>query len=240
MESISKEQQLEAAHTLIKALESGKSEQAQQALTTLTQIQESDLFQQVGKLTRELHDSLSNFNIDPRLIDLTENDIPSTRERLDYVIATTEDAAHQTLDLIEQTLPLTSALQQSTDKINKSWHQFSIEEIDANKVNQDLEAYLPNVKQHSEQIHANLTEMTVIQGFQDVTGQVVRQVIILIEEVEDNLVKLVKLSGQKIEQKNIKPVDPIKAEGPQINQQDNPDVVNNQDEVDDLLLSLGF
>ena len=96
------------------------------------------------------------------------------------------------------------------------------------------------MKQHSEQLHANLTEMTVVQGFQDVTGQVVSQVIILIEEVEDNLVKLVKLSGQKIEQKDIKPVDPVKAEGPQINQQDNPDVVNNQDEVDDLLSSLGF
>lgn len=237
MESMSKEQQLEAAQALVKALESDDNEQIQHQLTTLTQIQESDLFQQVGKLTRELHDSLSNFSLDPRLIDLAENDIPSTRERLDYVIKTTEDAAHRTLELIDQTLPLTTALQQSTNNINESWHQTSIEDED---ISNKLKAYLPEVKQHSEQIHANLTEMTVVQGFQDVTGQVVRQVIILIEEVEDNLVKLVKLSGQKIEQKDIKPVDPIKAEGPQINQQDNPDVVNNQDEVDDLLSSLGF
>ena len=237
MESMSKEQQLEAAQALVKALESDDNEQIQHQLTTLTQIQESDLFQQVGKLPRDLHDSLSNFSLDPRLIDLAENDIPSTRERLDYVIKTTEDAAHRTLELIDQTLPLTTALQQSTNNINESWHQTSIEDED---ISNKLKAYLPEVKQHSEQIHANLTEMTVVQGFQDVTGQVVRQVIILIEEVEDNLVKLVKLSGQKIEQKDIKPVDPIKAEGPQINQQDNPDVVNNQDEVDDLLSSLGF
>ncbi|MBE9533306.1 MAG: protein phosphatase CheZ [Proteobacteria bacterium] len=237
MESMSKEQQLEAAQELVKALESDDNEQIQHQLTTLTQIQESDLFQQVGKLTRELHDSLSNFSIDPRLIDLAENDIPSTRERLDYVIKTTEDAAHKTLELIDQSLPLTAALQQSTDNINESWHQTSMEDVD---LSNELKAYLPEVKQHSEQLHANLTEMTVVQGFQDVTGQVVSQVIILIEEVEDNLVKLVKLSGQKIEQKDIKPVDPVKAEGPQINQQDNPDVVNNQDEVDDLLSSLGF
>ncbi len=240
MESISKKQQLEAAYALIKGLEDDNGEQAQQALTTLTQIQENDLFQQVGKLTRELHDSLSNFSLDPRLIDLAENDIPSTRERLDYVIATTEDATHKTLEFIDQTLALTSTLQQSTDKTNKSWHQFSMEESGANNINKELDAYFPTVKQHTAQIHTNLTEMTVIQGFQDVTGQVVRQVIILIEEVEDSLVKLVKLSGQKTDEKDKKTVDPIKAEGPQINQQDNPDVVNNQDEVDDLLSSLGF
>ncbi|EMR11867.1 chemotaxis response - phosphatase CheZ [Methylophaga lonarensis MPL] len=34
--------------------------------------------------------------------------------------------------------------------------------------------------------------------------------------------------------------NPIKAEGPQINAKDNPNVMNNQDDVDDLLSSLGF
>ncbi len=243
MESKSKEQQLEVARALVAALESDNGEQAQQHLTFLTQIQESDLFQQVGKLTRELHDSLSNFNLDPRLIDLTENDIPSTRERLNYVITTTENAAHKTLEIIDQTLPLASDLKLVAENIDESWREFRIKEMNADeleKVSKKLESYLPEVKQHSKQIQANLSEMMLVQGFQDLTGQVVRQVIILIEEVEDNLVRLVKLSGQQIEQKDNKPVDPIKAEGPQINQKDNPDVVNNQDEVDDLLSSLGF
>jgi chemotaxis protein CheZ len=54
-------------------------------------------------------------------------------------------------------------------------------------------------------------------------------------------VQLVKVAGkhqQEVPKK--KDVDPIKAEGPQINAQDNPNVVNNQDDVDDLLSSLGF
>jgi chemotaxis protein CheZ len=83
--------------------------------------------------------------------------------------------------------------------------------------------------------------MTLAQGFQDLTGQVIRQVISLVEEVEDSLVQLVKVAGKH--QQKVTPTkekDPIKAEGPQINAQDNPDVMNNQDDVDDLLSSLGF
>jgi chemotaxis protein CheZ len=63
----------------------------------------------------------------------------------------------------------------------------------------------------------------------------------LVEEVESNLVRLIKVSGEPIRKnKDSEKVDPIKAEGPQINAEDNPNVVNNQDEVDDLLSSLGF
>jgi chemotaxis protein CheZ len=105
----------------------------------------------------------------------------------------------------------------------------------------EIEAYLPTVKQHADQVHANLSEMTLAQGFQDLTGQVIRQVIGLVEEVEDSLVQLVKVAGKHQQETTPKKdVDPIKAEGPQINAQDNPNVVNNQDDVDDLLSSLGF
>jgi chemotaxis protein CheZ len=61
-------------------------------------------------------------------------------------------------------------------------------------------------------------------------------------EVESNLVELVKVAGKHTDQqpKKDKQVDAIKAEGPQINAADNPNVMNDQDEVDDLLSSLGF
>ena len=244
MESIKKTVQLEAATALVSALEAGDEEQAQKQLTILTQAQESTLFHQVGTLTRELHESLSNFNMDSRLADLT-NDIPNTRDRLNYVIKTTEEAAHKTLGFIDQTLPLASDLKQTAIKIDESWHRFRMREMNADEfrtLSKEIESYLPTVKQHSEEIHANLSEMMMAQGFQDLTGQVISQVINLVEEVEDNLVRLIKVSGQPIEhkQKDNKPVDPIKAEGPQIDAKNNPNVVNDQDEVDDLLSSLGF
>ena len=245
MDCSQKAQQLEAARALVIALEADEEKQAQIQLGILAQSQESDLFHQVGKLTRELHEALSNFNIDSRLIDLAEKEIPNTRERLNYVITTTEEAAHKTLEFIDQSLPLTSSLTHITEELDASWHRFRMEQHSTDGFSafkKDIESYLPEVKQHSDQIHNNLSEMMLAQGFQDLTGQVISQVISLVEEVELNLIRLVQVSSQHLEhkQQDGKPVDPIKAEGPQMNAENKPNVVNNQDDVDDLLSSLGF
>ncbi len=237
-------EQLEAARALVTALEAENQEDIDYQLTVLTHIQESALYSKVGKLTRELHEALNNFNLDNHLVDLTQSDIPSTRERLDYVVKTTEEAAHKTIGYIDQTLPLASVLKETAEKIDSSWHRFRMREMTADEFREmstEIESYLPAVKTHADQIHDNLSEMLLAQGYQDLTGQVISQVITLVEEVEENLIRLIKVSGQQMntKQKETTPVDPLKAEGPQINK-DAPNVVNNQDEVDDLLSSLGF
>ena len=244
MASLNKELQLDAARALVDALEANDDHAVNQQLAVLTQSHENELFQEVGKLTRELHEALNNFNIDSRLVDLAQNDIPNTRDRLNYVITTTEEAAHKTLGYIDNTLPLAQELRDTAEKVDESWQRFRNKEMSADEFRilvKEIEAYLPTVKQHADKVHQNLSEMTLAHGFQDLTGQVIRQVIALVEEVEGNLVQLVKVAGkhQKTETKQEK-TDPIKAEGPQINAQDNPNVVNNQDDVDDLLSSLGF
>jgi chemotaxis protein CheZ len=236
---------LDTARALVSAIEAGDEAETQTQLTAITQIQQNNLFHEVGKLTRELHDALNNFNVDSRLVDLTQNDMPDTRDRLNFVIETTEEAAHKTLTYIEETLPLATQLKQTADDIEQSWHRFRMREMNADEfraLSKEIEAYLPSVKSNTEQIHKNLSDMTLAQGFQDITGQVIRQVITLVEEVEGNLVRLVKIAGadQKEVKKDDVVVDPIKAEGPQINAKDKENVVNDQDEVDDLLSSLGF
>ncbi len=238
-------QLLDAARTLVAALESDDQAGIQQQLAILTHAQENELFNEVGKLTRELHEAMNNFNLDPRLVDLTQTEMPDTRDRLNYVITTTEEAAHKTLECIDHTLPIASTLKENADTLEKSWHRFRMREMSADEfraMSKEIEAYLPAVKQQAEQIYANLSEIMMAQGFQDLTGQVIRQVIQLLEEVENNLVGLVKIAGQHAQGKHVteKKVDPIKAEGPQINAKDNPNVMNDQDEVDDLLSSLGF
>lgn len=243
MQSEAQLAQIEVARSLLTALEQGNDTAAKQALATLSESRETELFKEVGKLTRELHDALNNFKIDNRLVDLTQNDMPDTRDRLNFVINTTEEAAHQTLSYIENTLPLANELQQTAAKLNESWLRFRSREMDAEQfrsLSREIEAYLPTVSQHSEKIHENLSEMTQIQGFQDLTGQVLKQVISLLEEVESNLVRLVKLAGVQKMASPHKEINPLKAEGPQINAKNKTNVVNNQNEVDDLLSSLGF
>ncbi len=238
--------QLATARELVRALENADDTAAQEQLARLNQARNTDLYQEVGKLTRELHESLNNFKLDSRLADITHKEMPDTRDRLNYVIETTEDAAHQTLTQIDATLPLATELKQTAEQIDQSWQRFRMRELSVEEfrtLSREIEAYLPQVKTHADDIHSNLTAMTMAQGYQDLTGQILRQVIDLVEEVETNLVRLVQIAGgdQLISQDNKKrDKDPIKAEGPQINAKDNPNVVNNQDDVDDLLSSLGF
>jgi chemotaxis protein CheZ len=243
MEALNKTEQLEAARALINAIEQDDDDRIKTELMALTNARESALFQQIGKLTRELHEALNNFKVDARLVDLTHNDMPDTRDRLNYVIQTTEEAAHKTLGYIDKTLPLANELKQTAAKLSESWQRFRNREMSATEfrdLSREIEAYLPVVNMHAGEIHNNLSEMTLAQGFQDLTGQVLRQVIGLVEEVETNLVKLVKVAGQPQQSGETKVVDPLKAEGPQINAKNKPNVVNNQDDVDDLLSSLGF
>jgi len=244
MESLNSSELLDVARDLVAALESNDEHEAQIHLADLTQAQESDLFHEVGTLTRELHESLNNFNVDPKLINMAQHDMPDTRARLNYVINTTEEAAHNTLGLIDKTLPLSDSLKDTAQKIEDSWHRFRMREMGVDEfrsLSSEIESYLPKVKTQADQIHENLSEMTLAQGFQDLTGQVIRQVISLVEEVENNLVELVKIAGkhQTESNKDGNKADLIKAEGPQIDNT-KANVVNNQDEVDDLLSSLGF
>jgi|SRR5690554_3810068 len=242
MEVFNKAEQLEAARALVNAIEQDDDARIKTELMVLTNARESDLFQQIGKLTRELHEALNDFKIDARLIDLTHKDMPDTRDRLNYVIQTTEEAAHKTLGYIDKTLPLANELKQTAAKFIESWQRFRNREMSAaefRELSREIEVYLPGVNTRADEIHSNLSEMTLAQGFQDLTGQVLRQVIGLVEEVETNLVKLVKIAGQP-QQPETQTTDPLKAEGPQINAKNKPNVVNGQDEVDDLLSSLGF
>ena len=243
MDALNKAEQLKAARALIEAIEQEDDSRIKTELMALTNARESELFQHIGKLTRELHEALNNFKVDARLVDLTHIDMPDTRDRLNYVIETTEEAAHKTLGYIDKTLPLANELKQTAAKLNESWQRFRNREMSATEfrdLSREIEAYLPVVNTHAGEIHNNLSEMTLAQGFQDLTGQVLRQVIGLVEEVENNLVKLVKVAGQSQQSGETKQVDPLKAEGPQINAKNKPNVVNNQDDVDDLLSSLGF
>ena len=243
MDALNKAEQLKAARALIEAIEQEDDSRIKTELMALTNARESELFQHIGKLTRELHEALNNFKVDARLVDLTHIDMPDTRDRLNYVIETTEEAAHKTLGYIDKTLPLANELKQTAAKLNESWQRFRNREMSATEfrdLSREIEAYLPVVNTHAGEIHNNLSEMTLAQGFQDLTGQVLRQVIGLVEGVENNLVKLVKVAGQTQQSGETKVVDPLKAEGPQINAKNKPNVVNSQDDVDDLLSSLGF
>ncbi len=91
-----------------------------------------------------------------------------------------------------------------------------------------------------------MTEVLMAQGFQDLTGQILRRVIELVREVEDSLIGLLTAFGHVTVAAEAKPAAVRKpkagheAEGPIIDAASRNDVVQGQDDVDDLLSSLGF
>ena len=114
---------LEQARELVQLLEMGENESANELVQQLAVPGSSELFAEVGKLTRQLHDSLKNFQIDPSLNNLLEEDIPDAKKRLNHVIDMTEQAANRTMDAVESCLPIADQLTQQLGKIQPQWHK---------------------------------------------------------------------------------------------------------------------
>ena len=106
---------------LAQEIQCGNSDEVQRLLHEVFAAHESDLFNGMGQLTRKLHDSLRSFDFDSRLADIAENELSDARARLDYVVAKTEESAHRTLDVLEESAPISKqALSNANDRRTKS------------------------------------------------------------------------------------------------------------------------
>ena len=241
------EEYLRLARELVAQLESGEEEASYQTLEEMTQLRETEMFQQIGKLTRDLHEALNSFQVDTRISTLAEEEIPDARERLRYVISMTDQAANRTLNAVEESLPLCGELQTKVAEIEQDWNRFLRKELSVEEfrtLSRDIKTHLAESSAGLVTLKGNLNEVLMAQDFQDLTGQIIHRVISLVEEVEGNLVDLIRISGGRAaggEPKTGKAaVDGIEPQGPQVPGVDHADAVSGQDEVDDLLSSLGF
>lgn len=234
---------LSLAKSLVSNLENGNVSEVEQLISSLNRQHESILFQEIGKLTRQLHNAIGNFGDDERISNLAENRIPDARERLNYVIERTEESAHRTLNAVEEALPIAHELEESGIVMREEWAKFTRREMNAEEFRQmskRIEGFLETVEVDAKQLNKGLSDVMMAQDFQDLTGQIIRQVIELVQDLEEGLVSVIKKSGRMgtvIEE--TKEMD-IVAEGPQVNKEDDPNVMSGQDDVDDLLSSLGF
>jgi len=244
---------LSQARSLVAELEAGNAASAEKMIEELGRIREQTLFRELGKMTRQLHDSLTSFALDSRMQSLAESDIPDAKARLNHVITMTEDSANRTLTAVEGTLPIAEQLQTSANDLHAKWERFRNKDMNVDEfrsMSREIDSFLGATCEHAGQIHGNLSEVMMAQDFQDLTGQIIRRVINLVQEVEDNLVELIRLSGgieaEDRVDKGVKQDQPGDAQlmqglGPQVpGVSDAGATVSGQDEVDDLLSSLGF
>ena len=238
---------LEHARTLVAHLEANESEQAGQVLDLMTELRESELFQEVGQLTRTLHDALTVFRNDSRLSAIA-SEIPDTQDRLQHVIELTEQSAHRTLGAIENSLFLVQELGQVARDVGGRWDSFRKRELEAEEFRglcRDMDGFLGRINDDGERLQSELTTALMAQDYQDITGQIIRKVITLVKDVEAGLVSMIRLSDQAPENptaadRKKEKTDRERLEGPQIPGKETDGAVSGQDEVDDLLSSLGF
>ena len=236
------------AHTeeLVREMQAGNEERVNNLLDYINSVRQTGLYYEVGKMTRQLHDSLNAFCEDTRLDQLTAEEIPDARTRLRHVMTMTQKSADRSLSAVENTMPKCDVLSERIHELGEAWQNFKRREMSVEQFRElsaKLEEFFTEAQQDTDAIRSGLNEVMMAQDFQDLTGQIITRVIELVEEVEGNLVELVRLTGERInapdEKKKAKEKD-IEAEGPYVPGTGSSDVVSGQDEVDDLLSSLGF
>lgn len=242
---------LEQARELVQLLEMEQQEAANELVQGLIVPGSSELFAEVGKLTRQLHDSLKGFQVDPAIDNLLTEDIPDAKRRLNHVIDMTEQAANKTMDAVESCLPIADKLNSGISAILPSWQRLMSRDMKVGEFKElchSLNGFLNQASQDATALQGSLTEVLMAQDYQDLTGQILRRVIELVREVEDSLIGLLTAFGHAnlpaVDRPAVVAVKKHKAgheaEGPIIDAQLRDDVVQGQDDVDDLLSSLGF
>ena len=191
-----------------------------------------EVFQQIGEITRLLHDTLQQLGVMPKLQTAAEG-LPDARSRLNYIANKTSDAANKVLNSVDHAKSEHLRISADTRALAAALVADPVKAVASGAVlnfAHDVEASTARIDQH-------LTDIMLAQDFHDLTGQVVAKVVALAIDLEDSLVKLL---VQVVPPDQRDKVDSSVLNGPVVNPEGRTDVVSDQSEVDDLLASLGF
>ncbi|MBV1877969.1 MAG: protein phosphatase CheZ [Pseudomonadales bacterium] len=239
----------EKAQLLLLNLEQGNVNHAMQELLSINTARNDSLYQQIGKITRGLHDAITNLDFS-NADDAEETGGRDVSTRVDYVLNLTRDAANKTMDLADEATPIAAELGSESTRLREDWAKLASRQISAEefrKLYQRIDDFLAYAEDKSGKLYGTLTDIVVTQGYQDLSGQVLQKIVHTLEATELKLVSLLDISGQMQDVSGI--IDPeesskeqqsakdIGAEGPLPMDES---TLKDQDEVDELLSSLGF
>lgn len=245
----------DGAVDLLNHIEVGDFSGAIKVIQELSEARHKSFYNEVGFLTRSLHDAIRDFQVDSMDLVVGEGGrdaatkITDASDRLNYVIETTSAAANKTMDMVDSSVPVASELQSQARELRKDWSRLIQRDLTPQEFRdlyKRIDVFLSYADDSATTLHSNLNTILLEQGYQDLTGQVIARVNDLIRDVEEKLVHLVAVAGRVdsisgIEhQEKESEHDDTRGHGPAINKQNNPEVLSSQDEVDDLLSSLGF
>jgi chemotaxis protein CheZ len=202
---------------------------------------------QIGQMARSLHETLRELGLNKQ-IEAAASSIPDARDRLNYVATLTEQAAERVLNATEAAQPLVEKMEVEAHRLAGQWQLLFDKKLDVEqfkKMVMETREFLNQVPKQTKETNAYLMEIMMAQDFQDLTGQVIKKITAVTREMEKQLLDLL-VENVPAARQGASP-GTTKGEqqtgllnGPVINPNGRTDVVSSQDQVDDLLESLGF
>jgi chemotaxis protein CheZ len=189
-------------------------------------------------MTRTLHESLRALGYDKKL-ESAAAAVPDARDRLAYVATMTEQAAGRALNATECARPIQDKLAKDAGELTARWDGLFDQPpgVDAFKaLVANTREFLRAVPTQAQATNAQLTEVMMAQEFQDLTGQVIKQVADVARTLESQLLLLL-VDNAPPERRH--EADGL-LNGPLVNAAGRTDTLANQEQVDHLLESLGF
>lgn len=207
------------------------------APTSAAPADKSEVINKIGHMTRALHDSLRELGYDKNL-EKAANSIPDAQDRLNYIAAMTQQAAERVLNATDAAQPVVQKIESEAKYLSGEWQKLFDKQLDQEQFKQlatRTHAYLMEVPKQTKVTSGHLTEIMMAQDFQDLTGQVIKKIIEVTQQMEQQLLNLLVENAPPSAK-----IDSGLLNGPVINAEGRTDVVTSQKQVDELLESLGF
>jgi chemotaxis protein CheZ len=229
---------LSVVKKFMNAMSSGDVIGAQEFLLEIAEQQDAGLYNQIGSLARQLHDSLRNFVnlIDPALVDMVQAKLPDSGSRLEHILQLTEKAANTTLDHVEA---MTARNQDEQTKLARLREIFSGLMAVGDKAQERLgetSQVLNDFQVSLAETSSDLITVLTAQDYQDLTGQVILKIIQLLKDLEKSLVDMIRTFGLKPDGRQQETTDELY--GPA--HMGKTEALHSQDDVDSLLADFGF
>jgi chemotaxis protein CheZ len=211
-------------------------EKVAEAAAVVVSQHDRPMYERLGGIVRLLHDSLRELGYD-KAISEASHQIVDAQDRLEYVASLTEQAANKVLNTLDDGMPAQDVLSKKSKEMEERWvalfaGKLSIDEFKV--LASDSKAFAAFVSDATEKEKARLLEIMMAQDFQDITGQLIKKVVVITKAVEKELAELLRDNAPpSVREKLAKPV--VLMQGPSV-----PTVAMDQDNVDDLLADLGF
>lgn len=199
--------------------------------------EEKPMFERLGGIVRLLHDSLRELGYDKALTEASSQ-INDAQDRLEYVATLTEQAANKVLNTLDEGMPEQDALSKKSKNMEDLWADLFAGKLSQEQFKQlagDSQAFAAAVSAATEAEKARLLEIMMAQDFQDITGQLIKKVVIITKTVEQELAMLLRDNAPPALREKIAAKEVTLMQGPST-----PTVALSQDSVDDLLADLGF